>query len=744
MSQRPALARGLVVGLLISLAALAFWPGSRSGLWPVHAVTADGRPLKDLFDGLRASDPGIKMRDRNRANARLAKHQSRPPWLNGFLDIFDDNVVYADSCTGNEATTPTSLTFCTTCGGNFYNSTCLGGGAWCDQCCTFAYTRCGTNCSTQYAQTSTATPPSPSTCCNSNSDCTGGGCNMTCSGGISGGTCQNNCLTDGTACNSSGCSSTNCCGGHCYSAGAGGNANKCFTGAGLGLGVTCGAPGDCASGYCSTTCCLTTDMACTSSSQCCGNLVCKADHYCGSNDGGCGGGGGGCGGCEGCGGGCEGCGGGDCCDSDCEDGQCGGYTDPIIIDTTGNGYQMTSAKDGVLFTVRSTSKPVQLSWTAAGSGDAWLALDLNHNGRIDDMTEMFSNYTRIPGGSQRAANGFDALAAYDLPQNGGNGDGVISAKDAVYNRLLLWIDKNHNGISEPDELFTMSQLGVASISLNYSSAKYTDQYGNVFRYRSAMARAPGAHIGQLAYDVVLQPVRGGNKGGAARRALPDGQKVQPPKPVAVAPGRLVAGNPPSRGRGNAPVTLAVFSDFQCPFCAKAAKTIAGIENTYGDDVRVVYRYYPLPFHAWALPAAKAAACVHAQSRTRNDEAFWKLHDYYFQHQAALTSANVAEESFDFVKTIPGLNVATYQRCIEAPATAAAVKKDIQLGDSVLVHGTPTFFVNGQPVSGAEDGVAQAIAQAKAGDSRSGKGARAPSADKPAPTGAVRTTGRSEQ
>jgi hypothetical protein len=168
---------------------------------------------------------------------------------------------------------------------------------------------------------------------------------------------------------------------------------------------------------------------------------------------------------------------------------------------------MTSAADGVPLAVNAQNKPVKLSWTAASGGNAWLALDLNGNGRIDNMAELFSNWMPMPVTGERAANGFEVLAAYDLPQNGGNGDGMISAADAIYPKLLLWIDKNHNGVSEPDELFTMSQLGVASISLNVKLSKYVDQYGNVFRYRSAMAGVPGSHIGQLAYDVMLQPVK---------------------------------------------------------------------------------------------------------------------------------------------------------------------------------------------------------------------------------------------
>jgi protein-disulfide isomerase len=181
----------------------------------------------------------------------------------------------------------------------------------------------------------------------------------------------------------------------------------------------------------------------------------------------------------------------------------------------------------------------------------------------------------------------------------------------------------------------------------------------------------------------------------------------------------VAGSPLSWGRANAPVTLAAFSDFQCPFCAKAAQSISGVEHAYGADVRIVYKYYPLPFHTWAMPAAKAAACVHAQDRTGHDEGFWKLHDYYFKHQPDLDEVNVVEKSLDVAKTIPGFSVAAYKRCIAAPATEASIRRDIALGAGAQVGGTPTFFVNGERVNGIED-VKKAIAGIRAGGPRTGK------------------------
>ena len=174
---------------------------------------------------------------------------------------------------------------------------------------------------------------------------------------------------------------------------------------------------------------------------------------------------------------------------------------PIVIDVDGSGLQLTDASTGALFDFFSLGRLYQLSWIAPGSTNAFLVLDRNGNGRIDNGAELFGNLTPQPKSTD--ANGFLALAQYDLASNGGNGDSQISGRDAVFSQLRLWQDLNHNGVSEVSELFALPELGIKSIDLNYRLSARTDRYKNQYRYRAKVTGSGDSRTGRWAYDVIF-------------------------------------------------------------------------------------------------------------------------------------------------------------------------------------------------------------------------------------------------
>lgn len=160
---------------------------------------------------------------------------------------------------------------------------------------------------------------------------------------------------------------------------------------------------------------------------------------------------------------------------------CGGS--PIVVDLGAPGYALSGLADPVEFDLDADGTPDTISWTARGSQDAFLVLDRNGNGVVDDGSELFGDAVTLSDGSI-STDGYVALAELDSRGHGGNGNGFIDRGDIGYWRLQLWTDANHNGRSAPGELVSLHSRGVVAISLAISEPMQFDAHGNLLAFSS--------------------------------------------------------------------------------------------------------------------------------------------------------------------------------------------------------------------------------------------------------------------
>ncbi|UCD84950.1 MAG: DsbA family protein, partial [Deltaproteobacteria bacterium] len=174
-----------------------------------------------------------------------------------------------------------------------------------------------------------------------------------------------------------------------------------------------------------------------------------------------------------------------------------------------------------------------------------------------------------------------------------------------------------------------------------------------------------------------------------RRKVTSAEKIDPAQiPIA---GR------PAKGPADAPITIVEFSEFQCPYCGRAANTVNNqVLKEYGDKVKLVFKHFPLSFHKWAEPAAVASECAFQQ----NNDAFWYFFDKLFGNQRSINEGNVKEKCLQWAKEA-NLDVAKFTSCYDNKETLDRVKQDMQEGQGIGISGVPAFFVNGKKLSGAQ-------------------------------------------
>ncbi len=159
-----------------------------------------------------------------------------------------------------------------------------------------------------------------------------------------------------------------------------------------------------------------------------------------------------------------------------------------------------------------------------------------------------------------------------------------------------------------------------------------------------------------------------------------------PPPVFVS--ELDDGVSPVKGAANPVVTIVEFSDFECPFCKQVQSVLRQIVESYGREVRLVFKHLPLEGHRNSLPAARAAYCAAEQDR------FWQFHDALF------SAGNLSPPVFEQIASDLGLGVPKFQECVASDRSRAAVLKDIEAARLLRIESTPSFVVNGKVIKGA--------------------------------------------
>jgi protein-disulfide isomerase len=177
-----------------------------------------------------------------------------------------------------------------------------------------------------------------------------------------------------------------------------------------------------------------------------------------------------------------------------------------------------------------------------------------------------------------------------------------------------------------------------------------------------------------------------------RQALLERLRKNQPVKILLEPKRVVVDSSghPAEGAKDAPVTIVEFTDFQCPFCKATQATLKQLHDKYGDKIRVVHMDFPLPFHSHALDAAKAARCANEQGK------FWPFHDALFADQSKLAPADLKATA----KTL-GMNSTKFNTCFDSAKYDSQIKADQAVGEKVGVDGTPAFFIDGRPLTGAQ-------------------------------------------
>jgi protein-disulfide isomerase len=255
-----------------------------------------------------------------------------------------------------------------------------------------------------------------------------------------------------------------------------------------------------------------------------------------------------------------------------------------------------------------------------------------------------------------------------------------SALEGVIDELLLENEAAARRLPLAELLKTEIDAKAAPAT-EWDARRYYEEHPNAFKGQpeAEALRAAETRVKELRHD----QRRAGFLAGLRTRTSVE-LRLAPPR-IEVDPGDSA-----SRGTQGAPVTIVAFSDFQCPFCARVVPALKQIEARYKDRVRFVFRHFPLSSHADAAAAAEAAECAREQGK------FWEMHDALFAHRDSLKRKDLDRRASEL-----RLDAGAFAACLDSGRNAARWRADKEAGTGYGVEGTPTFFVNGRFMDGAQ-------------------------------------------
>lgn len=212
-------------------------------------------------------------------------------------------------------------------------------------------------------------------------------------------------------------------------------------------------------------------------------------------------------------------------------------------------------------------------------------------------------------------------------------------------------------------------------------------------YQANKERAQGQSLEQLR-EPIRQFLQGQRKAQARAQLVADlKKKSETPVRIALDPPRrevTLAEHDPVRGPESAPITIIEFSDYQCPYCGRVTPTLERLRAAYPDKIRIAFKDFPLPNHPQAPKASEAAHCASDQGK------YWEMHDRLFENQRALEVPALKQHAVAL-----GLDAAAFDECLDSGKHADVVDADLEEGRRMGIESTPTLFVNGRPVVGAQ-------------------------------------------